>query len=254
MKDSVQAMDEKNTEQSLKMMREGEILRAKKQKKREVQAAVNLSKLIEPYLTDESEEHLNFRLKIIGEAKELAGTPFGGTLIGVLVELSNQGYVYKEQAIDYLGFDHNIASGLGLNGFAKSAHVLASKYRVLSSAVKILSQAQKAQERMESAKAAKAAGAENIPDIEMDPNTMESMMETLWNITVIDVESTLRQVCFKLLNDTSVPKGDRIKRAHALLMVGEIFESFGNSQENGLKELSKQFGHSPSTSPTPASE
>ena len=85
MKDNLQAMDEKNTEQSMKMMREGELLRLKKQKKREVLAAVNLAKLLEPYFGDESEDHLNFRLKIIGEAKELAGTPFGGTLIGVLV-------------------------------------------------------------------------------------------------------------------------------------------------------------------------
>ena len=85
MKDSLQAMDEKNTEQSIKMMKEGEILRAKKQKRREVLAAVNLAKLLDPFINDDSEEHLNFRLKIIGEAKDLAGTPFGGTLIGVLV-------------------------------------------------------------------------------------------------------------------------------------------------------------------------
>ena len=139
-----------------------------------------------------------------------------------------------------------MAAGLGMNGITKSAHVLASKYRVLSSAVKILSQAKEAQEKMEKVGEA-GSSPEGMP--EMDPNTMENMMETLWNITVVDVESTLRQVCFKVLNDTSIAKPDRIKRAHALLMVGEIFTSFGNTQEDGLKELSKQFGHSPNSSP-----
>jgi DnaJ-domain-containing protein 1 len=67
------------------MMSKGESKLKRKQKKREIQCAINLAKLLDGFLKDESEDHISFRTAIKAEATELSATAFGGTLIGVLV-------------------------------------------------------------------------------------------------------------------------------------------------------------------------
>jgi len=52
---------------------------------------------------------------------------------------------------------------------------------------------------------------------------MAAFLEGAWYVSVVDVESTLRHVCKKVLGDTSVPKGERRRRAVALKRFGEIF-------------------------------
>lgn len=59
-----------------------------KQKKREVTCAVNLAKVLDRYIEDNSEDRIAFSTFLRAEAKELAATAFGGTLIGVVVSLS----------------------------------------------------------------------------------------------------------------------------------------------------------------------
>ena len=73
-------------------------------------------------------------------------------------------------------------------------------------------------------------------------------MEGAWHISVIDVESTLRTVCKKVLSDTSVPKEARLKRAAAMRRCGEIFlaaespESVGaDGKKKTLREQMEAF-------------
>ena len=48
------------------------------------------------------------------------------------------------------------------------------------------------------------------------------MIETMWNITVMDIEDTLRKSCKKILKDNAVSKDIRKKRAKCLKILGNI--------------------------------
>jgi hypothetical protein len=54
---------------------------------------------------------------------------------------------------------------------------------------------------------------------------LPSVVEVYWNITVIDITSTLREVVMKVCKDTSVDSETRKKRAKAVLELGTIWES-----------------------------
>jgi hypothetical protein len=120
-----------------------------------------------------------------------------------------------------------------LNNFANAAHDIANKYRVVSSAVKMMRSAKTAAEKSPEGEVPKP---ENL-----DAQGIGNMMETLWNITVVDVEYTIQTVCGKVLKDSSITKDERIKRAEGLLIMGEIFLAHANTAENGLKEIGAQF-------------
>lgn len=83
--ESLKAIDGDANEFQFEMMKKSEMKMKLKKKKREVQCAVNLAKLLDRYLQDTSEDHLNFKNELKIEAQELSSTAFGGTLIGVLV-------------------------------------------------------------------------------------------------------------------------------------------------------------------------
>lgn len=49
-------------------------------------------------------------------------------------------------------------------------------------------------------------------------------LEALWNASALDIESTLRHVCDKVLHDFSVTAQKRGKRGEALAVLGKIFQ------------------------------
>lgn len=57
-----------------------------------------------------------------------------------------------------------------------------------------------------------------------DEDTLPAMIEMMWNITVIDISTTLREVVMKVCKDTSVSSDIRKKRANAVLELGLIWE------------------------------
>ena len=90
-----------------------------KQKRREVQCAVNLREKLQEYIEAKgSEDKLDIlRKKIEDEAKELAEDSLGSLLLALI------GYVYCEQAVIYMGFRHSVGAGVGLPGLRKQAHI-----------------------------------------------------------------------------------------------------------------------------------
>merc|ERR1712178_258103 len=67
------------------------------------------------------------------------------------------------------------------------------------------------------------------------------MIDTLWNISVLDIEETLRAVCMKVFCDTSVSPEVRILRAQGLYIMGKIFQECGKSSKEGLDAIKKQL-------------
>ena len=56
-------------------------------------------------------------------------------------------------------------------------------------------------------------------------DALPSYIEMMWNVTVIDITSTIREAVFKVVLDKSVDHDIRSKRAAAVKALGEIFES-----------------------------
>jgi len=75
--------------------------------------------------------------------------------------------------------------------------------------------------------AAKAAyeGAKKMETPGEDGDQLPNYVEMLWNVTVIDISSTLREVVLKVLYDKSVDKDTKKKRAEAIQELGSIFEN-----------------------------
>ncbi|KAG8459179.1 hypothetical protein KFE25_005690 [Diacronema lutheri] len=54
--------------------------------------------------------------------------------------------------------------------------------------------------------------------------SMGDMLEALWDVSVLDVEKTLRHICTKILTDNGTPKPERKRRAEALQVLADAFE------------------------------
>ena len=54
---------------------------------------------------------------------------------------------------------------------------------------------------------------------------MPHVVEALWNASALDIERTIRSVCFKVLHDFSVAAKKRAARAEALARLGKTFQA-----------------------------
>ena len=70
----------------------------------------------------------------------------------------------------------------------------------------------------------------------------DSMIDVAFNITLFDIEKTLRKSIKKIFNDQSVTKQEKHVRAMGLLMIGKIFIKYGESDtKKGLKMMKDQI-------------
>ena len=59
--------------------------------------------------------------------------------------------------------------------------------------------------------------------------TMALMLESMWRVSLLDIEATLRHACNKVLSDQSVDKDMRRARARGLVVMGRVFQSYGSA-------------------------
>uniref|UniRef100_A0A7S1ZAG6 J domain-containing protein n=1 Tax=Trieres chinensis TaxID=1514140 RepID=A0A7S1ZAG6_TRICV len=78
-------------------------------------------------------------------------------------------------------------------------------------------------------------GAQKMHGEEGGEDALPSFIEIMWNVTVIDITSTLREVVMKVVMDNSAPKKERNKRAEAIKKLGVVFE-----QKKSLDETRDQ--------------
>ncbi|GBG28648.1 DnaJ family protein [Hondaea fermentalgiana] len=98
----------------------------------------------------------------------------------------------------------------------------------------------------ESAKKKPTEGADAEEEVQTDDEegmaeSFMGMIETLWNMSVLDIESTLRKACRKIFKDASVKLEVRILRARGLEIMGRIFQASGISAEEGLGAFQAQM-------------
>ena len=187
-----------------------------KQRMREVTCAKELVTLLQPYV-EASDVGGTFHESIAAKAADLATTPFGE----ILLHLIGRVYLSKSAAI--------LESPLGM--FAESmrnrAHQVSTHATAAKSAVRMIGTVRKVSKLED-----KQGGMEQLSS-----SSVEILVEGAWHWCVLDVESTLRSVCKKVLTDTSVSRQVRRRRAEALRVVGRIFVSTNSpaNQVDGKK-------------------
>lgn len=162
------------------------------------------------------------------EAKELAATPIGGTLLGTL------GYVFIEQAKQYLGGVSGVLSSIRQKGRG-----IGHNARLLSGGVKILNAVRKEQflQNEEKSEAKEENQVMDEAAAQFFKKNSSLLISTVWDACVMDIEATLTKACRKLFIDQGVTREMRMARARALLQLGTIFQSAGSNQEDGLQVL-----------------
>jgi len=188
-----------------------------RQRVREVQCAVNLKNLIEPFVSGAS-ELTAFEEEIQIKAASLATTPFGEELLHTI------GYTYALAGQKQLGRQ----APLGLEGHMLSlkqkGHILGTKFDAFGAGVKAFVSQQRASksEKLETTPEDEAADPDK-PVSQDQANLMLDFMTVMWKMSVVDIESTLRSACHKVLHDKAVDKDVITKRATAMAIVGKIF-------------------------------
>ena len=72
---------------------------------------------------------------------------------------------------------------------------------------------------------AAAAAAAEAARAKRQQEAMPHVVEALWNASALDIERTIRSVCFKVLHDFSVAAKKRAARAEALARLGKTFQA-----------------------------
>lgn len=202
---------------------------------REVTCAKNLVQKLDRWVL-ERDEH-GFTQAVSQEAADLVQVSFGGRLLRTI------GGIYESCAEQWFANLHgNFTLEMQLAQWRESAQSWQARANALSSCAK----SAMAMKRMHDV-------ASSVPDeeSEMDQDrkeeaarqTMSSLedslpvfLQTIWDISAVDIEGTLRHVCRKVLKDVSVPWQIRWRRACALLRLARIFRDVGQREHSDLSK------------------
>jgi len=221
------------------MMEEDEFV----QRRRKVTSAINARTRIEPYV-DGDEDEEQFVLSCQAEAAKICKTAFGHVFCSVI------GKAFELEATQFLGFAKSPWLGsmdAHSASLKKRASDLNNNYRVFNagiSAVRVGSQAMKhvesIQKQAEEQSSLSGVGLGTSPleglqakeTMKKLEDTLPTILELAWAINVRDITNTLKDVCRKLFDDTSVDLDTRIKRAEAIKILGREFYAIGNAAAN----------------------
>ncbi|KAH9261724.1 hypothetical protein BASA81_000380 [Batrachochytrium salamandrivorans] len=204
---------------------------------------VEVNRVMTPTLLKEREAQLfdTFRRQLEEEAAELSKTPIGQALLGVV------SYVYYEQGTHHLGFKHSFTAGLGLTG--QTTHVMGTQFQVVKSVYSAYQAQKKMTKEMEKEQAKLNTTSEEDgspakapePSADSAAEGMGSIIDTLWHISVVDIESTLRKSCKKLFKDSGVSPEQRDARAEGLIFIAKVFREKSQTSAFGLSALKEDL-------------
>jgi curved DNA-binding protein CbpA len=247
-----------------------------RQRKREVQVAVNLAEKLQKYVDDaaaavalgeEGEEkgwEHAFRTKAAQEAEALAEQPMGAALLGLV------GAVYTEAARSELSaLDAAWLSTLEVgSGFSDFWSTLCTGGAALLNAAHLSQQYSSGEEKQaarddanqvpEYVRASRKAN-NNQPTVGLSlgpdateeekamfshttKSTTNNVLHLLWTFTKSDVRVTLNSVCHKVLHDHSVSEETRKLRVRGLLILGAEYTKCQVSSGVGLDSFLSHIG------------
>ncbi|KAF4731322.1 hypothetical protein FOZ62_031079, partial [Perkinsus olseni] len=223
----------KDTDQKRKAKRQ--------QHRREIKCAEELLSRLDRYVIARDEQ--GFINETVAEAQVLAATSFGAPL------LQTVGWMYQNRATQFINEECGKSWSRRTASWKATSRTMSNKYSVASSMVKaamVLNKMQNATEeaqkqamrkREEERKARGESGEDDTP-IELNDddlkkaseefeNALPVFLRTAWDMCALDIEHTVKIICKRVLMDISVPWQIRMRRAYALLRMGQIFEDMG---------------------------
>jgi len=205
------------------------------QSRRETRLAIKLAAMLDVYVdfdlnapkgTDRSKSE-QLRAQAFVDtmrpvAEHLADVSFGAVLLRKI------GWVYQLEAEKFL---HDPLAGtgtwldLGLRStgatLQQKGSTMKNKFNVLKAGVSIFNSVQSSEQQV-----AKAQNEEEATALraKQQQDILPHILDALWGTTAVDIESTLRHVCAKVLKDASANRVRRAMRAKALVLLGKLFQ------------------------------
>ena len=202
------------------------------QERRQGRLAVKLAAMLEGYCTAGGEEE--FKKTMTAMAQQLVKVSYGEMMLHLI------GFVYEKQANEFLtdpvagmgtwadlGFRTNVAR------LEQHAKKVSTQMAAASAGLKVFNAFRAGEAEAKEKCGGGGGGDDGGENNEEKANEVRArhqqkmlphFLEALWNASALDIESTLRHVCDKVLHDFSVSKPKRGKRGEALAALGKIFQ------------------------------
>jgi len=190
---------------------------------REVTCATQLVQRLDRWATGRNQD--GWVQSVLQEAADLARVSFGGRLLRTI------GACYQSAAQQWLTqLRGNFTIDGHFQSWKESAHAAQVKVQAVTSvaktafAVKEMHDAAGAGMNEDDQAVREEAAKKALNSFE---GSLPTFLQTIWDVSQMDIENTLMRVCDKVLKDISVPWQLRYRRALALDRLGHLFEDAG---------------------------
>ena len=193
--------------------------------------------MVAPYVGGDEER---FRQFCKSEAEELIAVSFGDCLLFVVAE------IYRCRAAEFVGYrkstlgvDGHVAAWKGKKiSFDNHTAAAGAGIRAAGAALRTYRMVKEIADKSEGEPADPLSGL-SATQLKATQDSLPIFLEAMWHVSVIDIERTITTVTHKLCRDHSVDEVQRLRRAQALGIMGEVFMEVATSRGGSKDPKSK---------------